>query len=205
MDEMVIVVGADDKFHAQLWEIDAAAARAVQAGRCVRAGCGGRLDVANYPRKVRGLGNGAETAGQYGRRLSLCCAVEGCRKRATPPSVRFLGRFVYAMRVMVTWAATHGAPSTPAPPPPRSPSPARQTKARWERYWRDGVGSNVAMALLVAALVLPTQVAAPNVVVALMRSARGTESERTETTHRLLAPLTTSTVPPERARSAMVR
>jgi hypothetical protein len=58
--------------------------------------------------------------------------------------------------------------------------------------------------LLVAALVVSSGAVAPNVVVALMRSARGTEAERAVTTHRLLAPLTTATVPPERARSAMV-
>jgi hypothetical protein len=30
----------------------------------------------------------------YGQRFSFCCAVGGCRKRTTPPSLRFLGRKV---------------------------------------------------------------------------------------------------------------
>ena len=28
-------------------------------------------------------------------RQSVCCAMEGCRRRANPPSLRFLGRQVY--------------------------------------------------------------------------------------------------------------
>jgi hypothetical protein len=59
------------------------------------------------------------------------------------------------------------------------------------------------MALLVAGLLVQAAPPAENVVAALMRSARGTPAERTVATHRLLAPLTTATVPPERARSAM--
>jgi hypothetical protein len=33
--------------------------------------------------------------------LSFCCAVDGCRARATPPSLRFLGRKVYLGAVVV--------------------------------------------------------------------------------------------------------
>jgi hypothetical protein len=55
--------------------------------------CGGRLHVANYPRKPRGAGD--DLPSEYGYRLSFCCDREGCRKRVTPPSVRFLGREVY--------------------------------------------------------------------------------------------------------------
>jgi hypothetical protein len=55
----------------------------------------------------------------------------------------------------------------------------------------------------VAGLLVQAAPPAENVVAALMRAARGTPAERTVATHRLLAPLTTATVPPERARSAM--
>lgn len=51
--------------------------------------CGGVLHRADYPRKPRG--GPSDLGPDYGRRLSLCCAREGCRKRTTPPSVRFLG------------------------------------------------------------------------------------------------------------------
>ncbi len=203
MVERVSEIADEDKFHAKLLEIDVAAAWAVQSGRCSRAGCGGRLDVANYPRKVRGVGEGAAIAGRYDSRLSLCCSVRGCRRRATPPSVRFLGRFVYAMRVMVAWAALRGVASRAAPAVASTSAPSRQTTSRWESYW-GRVRQDARVTLLVAALVVSSGAVAPNVVVALMRSAHGTEAERAVTTHRLLAPLTTATVPPERARSAMV-
>ena len=55
--------------------------------------CGGRLHRASYPRKRR---DGPDDLGEgYGRRESFCCAEEGRRLRATPPSLRFLGRKVY--------------------------------------------------------------------------------------------------------------
>jgi hypothetical protein len=37
----------------------------------------------------------AAAAEAFTRRFSLCCGREGCRRRATPPSIRFLGRRVY--------------------------------------------------------------------------------------------------------------
>jgi hypothetical protein len=57
----------------------------VREGGCPR--CGGRLDVADYPRKPRG--GSIELGDDYDVRRSFCCAVEGCRRRRTPPSVRF--------------------------------------------------------------------------------------------------------------------
>src|SRR5690606_23435642 len=35
------------------------------------------------------------------KRFALCCAREGCRRRTLPPSVRFLGRRVYAAVAIV--------------------------------------------------------------------------------------------------------
>ena len=46
---------------------------------------------------------------RWKNRDSFCCEREGCRKRHTPPSVRFLGRRIYAGIVVVLMAAmTHG-------------------------------------------------------------------------------------------------
>src|SRR3989304_4273818 len=61
--------------------------------------CGGRLHRAHYPRKPRG--GPAELEPGQERRLSFCCAREGCRRRTTPPSLRFLGRRVYFGPVFV--------------------------------------------------------------------------------------------------------
>lgn len=92
----------DAKFLKALAEIDAEHAEQVHRSGCRQ--CGGALDHADYARKPRGeLG---EAAGSYERRCSFCCRVDGCRKRATPASLRFLGRKVYiAVLVIVASAA----------------------------------------------------------------------------------------------------
>jgi hypothetical protein len=38
---------------------------------------------------------------EHDQRFSFCCAVDGCRSRATPPSLRFLGRKVYLATIVV--------------------------------------------------------------------------------------------------------
>ena len=71
--------------------------------------CGGRLHSANYLRKPRG------TPGQLSEqeclRLSFCCDRDGCRKRVTPPSVRFLGRKVYFGAIVILISAMRQGPS----------------------------------------------------------------------------------------------
>jgi hypothetical protein len=98
----------------QLDAEDAEVTAAAKAGGCPD--CGSRLDHADFPRKPRGGWVGI--AGEFlHRRRSLCCAVEGCRHRLTPPSLVSLGRRVYlAITVVVsTWrAATAGIAAQPA-------------------------------------------------------------------------------------------
>lgn len=117
---------ADDNFFLLLDDEDARSTAALRAGGCPA--CGGRLDQANYPRKPRGGDVGAAGELLHRRRRSLCCAKEGCRKRATPPSLVFLGRRVYlAVAIVVTaWRSA----VTVAPPPPPA-SPPRRTLRRW--------------------------------------------------------------------------
>ena len=67
------------------------------------------MHSARYRRKPRGGPRGLST--QYDQRLSFCCAAEGCRKRTTPPSVRFLGRKVYLGAVVVLVSALRQGPS----------------------------------------------------------------------------------------------
>jgi hypothetical protein len=38
---------------------------------------------------------------EHDQRFSFCCAVDGCRSRATPPSLRFLGPKVYIAAIVV--------------------------------------------------------------------------------------------------------
>src|SRR5262245_40518516 len=64
--------------------------------------CGGALHRSDYPRKPSGALIAPEGEGDMCvTRFSLCCAREGCRKRATPPSLRFLGRRVYLGVVVI--------------------------------------------------------------------------------------------------------
>jgi len=67
-------------------------------------GCGscpeGKLHRADYKRKPRGMKFWPKDPKET-KRFSLCCNQEGCRRRHTPPSVRFLGRRVYGGVVAV--------------------------------------------------------------------------------------------------------
>lgn len=96
--------------------------------------CGGRLHCADYPRKPRG---GCEHLPEsYSYRLSFCCDRDGCRKRSTPPSVRFLGRKVYLAAVVVLVSAMRQGPS------PRRVRELSElfgadvrTIGRWRKFW----------------------------------------------------------------------
>lgn len=122
----------DVQFLAELAELDDRIAEQVRRAGCPR--CGGRLDGADYARKPRG-GLIVPLAESWTRRRSLCCSREGCRRRATPPSVRFLGRKVYA-EVVVVLACVHASLVEKA----RAASahtgvPARTTR-RWLTWWQ---------------------------------------------------------------------
>jgi hypothetical protein len=83
-----------------LEKMDSEMADAADAEGCKY--CGGELHHGDYPRKPRG-------GPKWEKRRSFCCAKRGCRKRKTPPSVRFLGRKVYAGVVVVLLSAMmHG-------------------------------------------------------------------------------------------------
>lgn len=113
------------------------------AGQAQQAGCacGGTLHRADYPRKPRGGPKGLSE--EHELRFSFCCAAEGCRRRRTPPSVRFLGRKVY-------W----GAVVLLVPILMEGPTPRRvmrlqryigvsvRTLRRWRLWWRQSVASS---------------------------------------------------------------
>lgn len=98
--------------------------------------CGGRLHRSNYPRKPRG--DSDTLPDTYNTRFSFCCDRDGCRKRATSPSVRFLGRKVYVGALVVLISAMRHGPS------PRRVGKLstlfgvdRRTITRWQEFWRD--------------------------------------------------------------------
>jgi hypothetical protein len=127
------IVEYDAKFLRALAEIDAQHADRVRRDGCPE--CGGALDRADYPRKPRGeLG---EAAGDYERRCSFCCRVDGCRKRATPPSLRFFGRKVYfAVLVIVASTRARSMSLTGRDCPRRVHGVPVRTVRRWLQWWQ---------------------------------------------------------------------
>jgi hypothetical protein len=91
--------------------------------------CGGKLHRSDYDRKPRG-------GPQWDVRFSLCCAKEGCRKRNTPPSVRFMGRRVYAGLVVVLVSAmVHGLKPERVKALREALGIDRRTLERWRQWW----------------------------------------------------------------------
>ena len=98
--------------------------------------CGGRLHAANYLRKPRGTI--VQLPEEQCLRLSFCCNRDGCRKRVTPPSVRFLGPKVFLGPIVILISAMRQGPS------PRRVRELfarfradRRTIARWQVFWRE--------------------------------------------------------------------
>jgi hypothetical protein len=109
---------ADAKFHEQLLAFDRDLAASARAARCRL--CGGALHSGSYDRKPRG---GPAGLGQeYAERFSFCCAVDGCRTRATPPSLRFLGRHVYLATVVTLISAMQLGTTPSCSSAPRRPA-----------------------------------------------------------------------------------
>lgn len=86
----------DARFHNSLFDLDRLIAEQVRQAKCRL--CRGNLNQSHFPRKPRGVPEG--THPDYHIRFSLCCATEGCRKRFTPPSMRFLSRKIYSSVVI---------------------------------------------------------------------------------------------------------
>jgi len=98
--------------------------------------CGGKLHSARYPRKPRRIPDELEK--DYSVRESFCCAEEGCRKRTTPPSFRFLGRRVYvSVVVTLVTALRHGATPQRVAKLRAEMGICRRTLERWRQWWAD--------------------------------------------------------------------
>jgi hypothetical protein len=122
----------DSRFYQFLFRIDQDIAAEVQAGGC---SCGGVLHSACYPRKPRGIRCALDESCES--RLSFCCAIDGCRRRCTPPSVRFLGRKVYlGALVILVMAMEHGLSAKRRKQLIEQLDLYPQTLARWRRWWR---------------------------------------------------------------------
>jgi hypothetical protein len=183
----------DGRLYAFLWECDRDLAAEARAGGCVV--CGGRVDSARYPRKPRGgptaLGPAFET------RESFCCAQDGCRKRLTPPSLRFLGRKVYLGAVVVLVSAMrHGATPTRVARLRELVGASPRTLARWRRWWREAFATS--RFWRGAAGRFGTPIARELLPLSLLDRFAGAVRDRLVATLRLLGPITTAS-----ARGAM--
>lgn len=128
MDEVVL----GREFFVFLERQDEQITERVRAERCPR--CGGPLHRGDYERKPRGAliaPQGEESV----TRFSLCCGREGCRRRATPPSLRFLGRRMY-LGVVVIVASLVLQATAKAAELRRTTGVSARTAQRWLSWWR---------------------------------------------------------------------
>lgn len=123
----------DASFWTFLFSVDQDLSQQCRAESC---SCGGRLDCANYPRKPHG---GPENLPrEYRYRLSFCCAMDGCRKRKTPPLVRFLGRKGYLSAVVVLVSAMRHEPNRKRIRELTNRFGVdRQTIDSWRKFWKE--------------------------------------------------------------------
>jgi hypothetical protein len=121
-------------FHEGLLEIDRQTAQSIQEKGCCH--CSGTLHQSNYPRA--GFGVLPTVAPLYVMRFSFSCA--NCRRRTTPPSIRFFGRRRYIFSIAILLCALQLSPS--------ESRCARLVKYfrchvslstwhRWRAWWRD--------------------------------------------------------------------
>lgn len=123
----------DSKFFDLLLKLDAELAAEARETGCE---CGGALHAARYRRKPRG---GPDTLGSDANvRFSFCCATEGCRRRVTPPSLRFLGRKVFfGVIVLLVPLLRDGPTSARLRRLSERFHVSEQTVRRWVRFWRE--------------------------------------------------------------------
>jgi len=124
---------AKNSVYELLEECDDDLAQECQAGGCLECGVG-KLHRSDYRRKPRGGPEEAQDVEIW--RDSFCCDREGCRKRHTPPSVRFLGRKVYWGVVVVLMAAMqHGLRPARVEILREKLGIDRRTLERWRTWW----------------------------------------------------------------------
>ena len=180
---------ADARFHELLLTIDRDLADTCRAEGCLA--CGGRLHSARYPRKPRGRPK--TLAGRLGpehdRRFSFCCAVDGCRGRETPASLRFLGRRVYVAAIVVLMAILrNGTTDARMERLSELVRVDRRTVGRWRRWWREGFTASLFWQSARARFMPPVDQA--QLPASLLERLSGDDAERLVGLLRFLGPVT---------------
>lgn len=176
------------EFFALLLASDEAVTRRVAAAGCPV--CEGPLHRSDYNRKPRGALI-APAGEAFVRRFSLCCGREGCRKRATPPSVRFLGRRVYLGAVVIVASMVVRMLRAAKEIRQRTGVPARTT-GRWLGWWQ-GPFLDTEVFVTICARLIGVDIG--RVPASIVDRLAGTRTERVGTMLELLSPLTTGSVP----------
>ena len=175
---------ADATFHNLLLAYDRDLADNTREAGCT---CGGVLHSAKYPRKPRP--RLASLRAEHHLRFSFCCAVDGCRSRATPPSLRFLGRKVFlATIVVVVSIMQHGMSEPRMRRLIQSVNIDRRTIARWRRWWREAFTASPFWRSTRAAFMPPVD--EDRLPATLLERFAGGAAERMIALLRFLAPIT---------------
>ena len=165
-----------DKFIAGLVVADEQLAKHERQQGC---DCGGCLHRADYPRKPRGVPEKWED--EFSWRFSFCCAEQDCRRRRTPPSVRFFGRHLYVATVVVACSAERTTPEQADVP--------RRTARRWSEFFRRKLVRSLFWQNARARLIPPVNEA--ELPASLLARFDGENATKLRLTLEFLAPLTT--------------
>lgn len=123
------------RLYALLLKFDEDLAAEARQKRCQR--CGGRLDQDHFSRKPR-VPTGVALPAGYDKRFSFSCAVDGCRKRHTPPSARYLGRRIYlGVVVVLATAMQQGLAPWRLHRLREELGVSKATLERWRAWWQE--------------------------------------------------------------------
>ena len=173
--------------YALLLRFDEDMATETWRGRCKE--CGGRLDQGHFPRKPR-VPTWVELPEGYEERFSYSCAVDGCRKRHTPPSARYLGRRIYlGVMVVLATAMQQGLAPWRLSRLREELGVSRQTLERWRTWWQEAFTESAFWRAAMAAM--SPAVAEAGIPRSLLERFAGEEVESLAALLRFVAPLST--------------
>ena len=175
----------DATFHQLLLACDRDLADTARGAGCKR--CSGVVHSAHYWRKPRG--RPCRLGREHDRRFSFCCAVDGCRSRATPPSLRFLGPKVYIAAIVVLIAILrHGATALRMRELTEVIGVDRRTVERWRTWWRDSFTATPFWKVARAAFMPPVDPG--QLPAALIERFAGDDADRLVALLRFMGPIT---------------
>jgi hypothetical protein len=180
----------DRKLYKWMERVDADMAASAQLEGCDD--CGSKVHRADYPRKPRvGLEELKDLVECWDTRWSWCCERDGCRKRKTPPSVRFLGRKVYVgVMVVLVAAMRDGLSAKRLEQLDELLGVDRRTLERWRAWWTEAFAHSAFWNSVRGRFRQP--IAASRLPLALVEAFRGTQRAGLLKLLEFLSPITTS-------------